>query len=251
MKASGFGYVLKACCWLLLLAVLSGCAAEPVRRRFFWPPLPERPRIEWVGVYASQYDFPQAGMAKLITGIVGETESLTFEKPLDIRSNGDGKVYVSDPGNMGTILRSALAADVDEVLLAPGSADPLSPKVVRAGAGAHFYLPIRAELDWAQISERLYGAPAAQQTLLAEADAQRAYDDVDMTVRTALIVGNEAHGPSTEATRLATERVMIPMWNKIESLNAAVAASVILFEAARQRRAKEAGQPKQNTTESE
>ncbi len=158
---------------------------------------------------------------------------------------------ISDPGNMGTVLRSALAADVDEVLLAPGSADPLSPKVVRAGAGAHFYLPIRTGLDWARIGERIYGAPPAQQVLLAEAGAERAYDDVDMTARTALIIGNEAHGPSKEASRLATERVMIPMWNKIESLNAAVAASVILFEAARQRRHKEAGQPKRQTTESD
>jgi TrmH family RNA methyltransferase len=158
---------------------------------------------------------------------------------------------ISDPGNMGTVLRSALAADVDEVLLAPGCVDPLAPKVMRAGAGAHFYLPIRADLTWQEIADRLYGAPPAQQVLLAEAGAHVAYDDVDMTARTALIVGNEAHGTSTEAGRLATERVMIPMWNKVESLNAAVAASVVLFEAARQRRAKEAEQSQKNTTESD
>src|SRR5262249_3717568 len=111
---------------------------------------------------------------------------------------------IADPGNMGTVLRSALAADADEVLVGPGSVDPLSAKGRRAGAGAQFYLPIRTDLDWTRIGERLYGAPPVQQVLLAEADAQRAYDDVDMTVRTALIVGNEAHGPSTEATRLAT-----------------------------------------------
>jgi len=147
---------------------------------------------------------------------------------------------ISDPGNLGTILRSALAADVDEVLLAPGSADPYAPKVVRAGSGAHFHLPVRSGLTWRAIADLLGGAPAIQQTLLTEAEAHTPYDSLDLTQRTALIVGNEAHGASPEAARLATERISIPMWNKVESLNAAIATSVVLFEAARQRRAREA-----------
>ena len=148
---------------------------------------------------------------------------------------------LSDPGNVGAILRSALAADVDEVLLAPGCADPFAPKVVRAGSGAHFFLPIRADLAWEEIAQRFAGAPPTQQVLLAEASGRRAYDECDLTQRTALIIGNEAHGPSKDAARLATERISIPMWNRVESLNAAIAASVVLFEAGRQRRAKEAG----------
>lgn len=147
---------------------------------------------------------------------------------------------ISDPGNLGTILRSALAADVDEVLLAPGCADPYAPKVVRAGSGAHFHLPVRADLTWRAIGELLGGAPTIQQTLLTEAEAHTPYDSLDLTQRTALIVGNEAHGSSPEAVRLATARISIPMWNKVESLNAAIAASVVVFEAARQRRAREA-----------
>lgn len=149
---------------------------------------------------------------------------------------------ISDPGNLGTILRSALAADVDEALLAPGCADPLAPKVVRAGSGAHFHLPIRAQQTWENIAAVLHGAPAIKQVLLAEAGAPQAYDAFDLTQRTALIVGNEAHGTSPEAARLATSHLTIPMWNKVESLNAAIAASVILFEAARQRRASEHNQ---------
>jgi TrmH family RNA methyltransferase len=147
---------------------------------------------------------------------------------------------LSDPGNVGTVLRTALAADVDEVLLAPGCADPLAPKVVRAGSGAQFHLPVRADLTWEEIAERLAGAPAVRQVLLAVAGARQAYDACDLTQRTALIVGNEAHGPSLEAKRQATERISIPMWNRVESLNAAIAASVILFEAARQARVSEA-----------
>lgn len=146
---------------------------------------------------------------------------------------------ISDPGNLGTILRTALAADVDEVLLGPGCADPLAPKVVRAGSGAHFHLPVRAQQTWEQIAEALSGAPEVKQVLLAEAGARTSYDVFDLTQRTAVIVGNEAHGASPEAERLATDRLAIPMWNKVESLNAAIASSVILFEAARQRRASE------------
>jgi TrmH family RNA methyltransferase len=146
---------------------------------------------------------------------------------------------ISDPGNLGTILRSALAADVDEAVLAPGCADLLGPKVVRAGSGAHFHLPVREAADWHAVSAVVNGAPQAQQVLLAEADARQSYDDFDLTQRTALIIGNEAHGPSSEGRRLATATLRIPMWNKVESLNAAIAASVILFEGARQRRERE------------
>lgn len=149
---------------------------------------------------------------------------------------------ISDPGNLGTILRAALAADVDEVLLAPGSAQPLAPKVVRAASGATFHLPVRAEQSWQQIATALAGAPEVVQVLAAEASGRQAYDAFDLTQRTALIIGNEAHGLSSEAKRLVTDRLSIPMWNRVESLNAAIAASVILFEAARQRRAHEAAE---------
>jgi TrmH family RNA methyltransferase len=145
---------------------------------------------------------------------------------------------LADPGNLGTILRSALAADVDEVLLTRRCVDPYNPKVVRAASGAHFHLPILPQQSWEQIAGRLAGAPRTAQVLLAEASAPRPYYEVDLTRRTALIIGNEAHGPSSEARRLATGSVSIPMWNGVESLNAAIAASLLLFEAARQQRSK-------------
>jgi RNA methyltransferase, TrmH family len=156
---------------------------------------------------------------------------------------------LSDPGNVGTVLRSALAADVDEVWLAPGSADPLGPKVVRAGSGAHFHLPVLASQTWDEIATRLRGAPAVRQVLLAEASGSQPYDALDLTQRTALIVGNEAHGPSRAAANVATVRVSIPMWNGVESLNAAIAASVICFEAGRQRRAHQETHPDPAPTE--
>lgn len=157
---------------------------------------------------------------------------------------------ISDPGNLGTILRSALAADADEVALAPGCADPLNPKVVRAGAGAHFRMPVQELASWQAVRELLRGAPAVRQVLAAESSGRTAYTECDLTLRTALIVGNEAHGLSLEAQKLTTLPVSIPMYNRVESLNAAVAASVILFEAARQRRAaeREARETREQTT---
>jgi TrmH family RNA methyltransferase len=110
---------------------------------------------------------------------------------------------------------------------------------VRAASGADFHLPVRSGLSWDEIAVRIGGAPRVKQVLLAEASGSQPYDTFDLTQRTVLIVGNEAHGPSRQARALATARVSIPMWNRMESLNAAVAASVILFEAGRQRRAHE------------
>jgi len=138
--------------------------------------------------------------------------------------------HLRDPGNLGTILRSANAAGVGQVILAPKTVDPYNPKVVRGAMGAHFRLPIVA-LSWPEIAETLTGI----QVLLADARGERAYYEVDWTRPSALIIGGEAHGASREAAELATATIVIPMHGGAESLNAAVAASVILFEAARQR----------------
>jgi len=138
---------------------------------------------------------------------------------------------VRAPGNLGTILRSAEAAGASQVILTPATVDVYSPKVVRGAMGAHFYLPVATGVGWSEMAEALQD----RQILLAEAKGEMAYYEVDWTKPSALIVGSEAEGTSHEAERLATERIVIPMQGKAESLNVAVAASVILFEAARQR----------------
>lgn len=136
-----------------------------------------------------------------------------------------------DPGNLGTILRSAEAAGSGQVVLTPGTVDLYNPKVVRGAMGAHFCLPV-ASLDWPEIAGRV----ADRAVWLAAADGETAYDQVDWTQPLALIVGGEATGAGEEAANLATGRVCIPMAGRAESLNAAMAATVLLFEAARQRR---------------
>jgi TrmH family RNA methyltransferase len=137
---------------------------------------------------------------------------------------------LSDPGNLGTLLRTAWAAGVQAVYLTPGSVDPFNPKVIRGAMGAHFRLPILTA-SLAELAERLKGF----QVRLAEAGAGERYHDVDWVQPSALIIGGEAHGARPAAADLAEETVSIPMPGQSESLNAAVAAAIILFEAVRQR----------------
>lgn len=148
--------------------------------------------------------------------------------PLSLALVLDG---LRDPGNLGTILRTADAAGVQAVFLAPGTVDAYNPKVVRAAMGAHFHLPLLA-LGWAALPQRLAGLAL----WLAEARAGTIYQRVDWRGPSALIIGSEAAGPSPAARGLASRPVNIPMPGQAESLNAAVAAGIILFEAARQRR---------------
>jgi TrmH family RNA methyltransferase len=129
-------------------------------------------------------------------------------------------------------LRTAAAVGVGRVVAAPGTVDLYSPKVVRAAAGAHFGLALAAPRAWDEVGGTLEpGAPV----YLADARADRRYWDVDWTASSSLIVSSEAHGASDAARRLATQTIGIPMAGGVESLNAGVAGSIILYEAARQR----------------
>lgn len=137
---------------------------------------------------------------------------------------------VRDPGNTGTILRSAWAAGVDAIYFARGTADPYNDKVVRAAMGAHFHVPIRVARDWDEIGQALNEVP---RVYLADAQGPLSYRDADWSLPVALIVGGEAGGAGEEARRVATAHVSIPMRGGAESLNVAMAASVLLFQAAR------------------
>ena len=137
---------------------------------------------------------------------------------------------IREPGNMGTILRTAGAAGVELVIAAPGCVDIYNPKVVRSGMGAHFRVPL-VTADWQEIGQFCQNVPV----YLATGDAPTSYTTVDWTQPWALIVGNEAHGVSDTARDIATTPIAIPMAAETESLNAATATAVILFEAARQR----------------
>lgn len=141
---------------------------------------------------------------------------------------------IRDPGNLGTILRSADAAKVQAIIISPNSTDPFSPKVVRAGMGAHFHLPI-IQLDWHEIKGFCKIGEKPLITYIASAEAALNCWDADLKIPCAIIVGSEAFGPGNEAYEMADVQIRIPMPGSSESLNAAVAASILLFETVRQR----------------
>jgi TrmH family RNA methyltransferase len=174
-----------------------------------------------VMAYASDTQTPQGILAVVPTPRQALPERLSLTLILDA---------IADPGNLGTLLRTAGAAGVDAVLLAPGCVDAFNPKALRAGMGAHFRVPV-AEVGWPAIVARCDGLAV----YAAAADAPRPYTQVDWTAPAALIIGSEAHGLSEVARQMATGSVAVPMANRAESLNAAAAAAVILFECRRQR----------------
>jgi len=145
---------------------------------------------------------------------------------------------VSDPGNLGTLIRSAEAAGVAAVVRGAGTADPSNPKSLRASAGAVFGVTI---VDAPDTPAALDALRRAGWTAVGTVPSGgRAVEAVALTGAVALVVGSEAHGLGPALTERLDERVSIPM-EAGESLNAAVAGSIVLFEAARQRRAALAG----------
>jgi TrmH family RNA methyltransferase len=142
---------------------------------------------------------------------------------------------IRDPGNLGTILRSASAAGVKVVFLPPATADAFAPKVVRAGMGAHFRLSIR-NAEWAEIVQ--YCKQTCQpplRMLLAESGGGQDCWHTDLKTPLALVIGGEADGASLEARLAMDGLIYIPMPGEFESLNAAVAAGILIFEVVRQR----------------
>jgi TrmH family RNA methyltransferase len=136
---------------------------------------------------------------------------------------------IRDPGNLGTLLRTAAAAGVQAVFLPPETTDAFSPKVLRSGMGAHFRLPIHS-MKWEKIRRETNDL----QIFLADMDGDSCWE-IDLRQPLALIVGSEAEGASDEARRLASQNISIPMSGDMESLNAGVAGSVLMFEVVRQR----------------
>lgn len=140
---------------------------------------------------------------------------------------------IHDPGNLGTMLRTAVAAGVELVFLAPNCADLYSPKVIRSAMGNHCRIPVR-QAEWQQIEEYC----KRQQSLQIYASAMEngiSLWQANLHGPVALIVGSEAEGISAEAQQLAASRIFIPMEPDVESLNAAVAAGILMYEVVRRR----------------
>ncbi len=160
------------------------------------------------------------------------------KNPLSLPPNWDFIVIADelrDPGNLGALLRSAAAAGAQAVILTPGSVDAYSPKVVRAAMGAHFRIAIQ-QYTWAQIETLCHQREEGPARILVTAvSGGQTIWQTDLRSPCALVIGSEAAGASPAALRLADELLTIPMPGHFESLNAAVAAGILLFEVVRQR----------------
>lgn len=143
---------------------------------------------------------------------------------------------IQDPGNLGMILRSAAGGGMDNVFLSPDCADPWSPKVMRAGMGAHFFLSIHIDTDLCEAAREFPGTVVA-----LDPGGGRSLYGIDMPLPSMLIVGSEGRGLSESLKSEADMICAIPMPGQTESLNAAAAASIGIFEMIRQRRAAGAG----------
>lgn len=140
---------------------------------------------------------------------------------------------VQDPGNLGTMMRSAVAAGAAGAVLLPGTVDSANPKTLRAAMGAHFAMPVVEAAPAALFNElQLRKIPL----VATAAGATSAYDCYDWSAAAAVVIGNEGAGVSKVVAEAANAWVAIPLVTDMESLNAAIAMSVIFFEAARQRR---------------
>lgn len=136
---------------------------------------------------------------------------------------------LNDPGNIGTLIRTAAAAGVSGVILTSGSGDIYNPKVLRASAGAVLRLPIVTDVSLAEIPQTIkpiYAAHPRGDVLPYE---------LNLCDNFCLMVGNEARGLTNAAVNMATKLARLPMVNNTESLNASVAGSVLMYEAVRQR----------------
>lgn len=169
----------------------------------------------------SDTETPQGILAVLERGSLPLPPALTFVVIAD---------QIRDPGNLGTLLRTAEAAGADMVLLTPGTVDPYSPKVIRAAMGAHFHLPI-LEYTWKGIQSLLKDLPI----FLTASNEGIPIWEANLRGPCALLIGGEAFGASPEGEKIATHKVTIPMRGHAESLNAAVAGGILIVEVLRQR----------------
>ena len=146
--------------------------------------------------------------------------------------NGKIKLLVledtADPGNLGTIMRTAEAAGVTGVIMGKGTVDIFNPKVVRSTMGSIFRLPFAYEEDLKETIKELKKQGIS--FYATHLKGEKSYKDIKYSDRSAIIVGNEARGLSDEVADLADTYVLIPMQGKVESLNAAVAAALMMYE---------------------
>lgn len=201
----------------------ASCADE------IWQPLAFRCEGAKVVAIADSL-FAELSPVESPTGVLAEVAWLEAQAPKDATPLVLLLEDIQDPGNLGSLLRSAAAAGATLAVLSKGCADAWSPKALRGGQGAQFVLPmlLRADLaSWIQSADVPVWALAL--------GGKKNVFELDLKSPVALLVGNEGAGLSEEVLKIASGKVAIPMPGRVESLNAAAAAAIALFEVVRQR----------------
>ncbi|HQZ82280.1 MAG TPA: RNA methyltransferase [Pyrinomonadaceae bacterium] len=140
---------------------------------------------------------------------------------------------ISDPSNLGALLRTAEAAGVSGVVLSPNSTDPFAPKALRASMGAAFRVPIMAGVDITGLQE--LAAENGASMLAAVAESGEYHFEADLRKAVVIVLGGEANGLPADVVEACDAKIRIPMQSGVESLNLAVSGAIILYEAVRQR----------------
>ncbi|HHW56021.1 MAG: RNA methyltransferase [bacterium] len=194
---------------------------------------------ECQGRGSSCYRLPEAVLASLAEtespqGVVAVVKYPQWER--ETLLVGPGLLLlvdrIQDPGNLGTMLRTAEAAGCRGAILSPGTVDPYNSKVLRSSMGAVFRLPILTGEAFPALLEELQ--ERGYQLVAADIGGSVPYWEADLRLPGALVVGNEAWGVGKEILAQVAERVRIPLKEGVDSLNAAVAAGIILYEWVRQ-----------------
>lgn len=169
-------------------------------------------------------------------GILAVLKKKEFDRSRVIKEGGTVVVLdgLQDPGNVGTVIRTADAAGISAVLMTKGCVDLYAPKVLRATMGSVFHLPVFEGLNIVELIGQL--KLEGYKVVASHLDGKNNYYDEDMTGKSAIIVGNEANGIGEETAEKADRLVKIPMPGRAESLNAAVAAALMIYETVRQKR---------------
>lgn len=172
---------------------------------------------------------PQGVLTLLKTPYYSLEDLLKKEAPLLVLLED-----LQDPGNVGTILRTAEGAGADGVILTKNTADLFSPKVIRATMGSVYRMPFYQMEDRQQVLETLQ--KKGIRSFAAHLQGKNSYDREDYRGGSIFFIGNEGNGLSDELSEMADCLIQIPMAGQVESLNAAMAAGILLYEASRQRR---------------
>lgn len=178
-----------------------------------------------------------AGLTEAKTGIGIAAVLKMPETDLSVVSSipSDSNILVldriQDPGNMGTMIRTAVAAGYGMIVAAKGTVDVYSSKVLRATAGMIFEIPIVYTDSTEELADILKSS--GRKIAVTDPSGGRPYFEEDLSRNTALVIGNEGNGVSDEVMALADIRVTLPMKGSIESLNAAVSAAILMYEAVR------------------